>query len=106
MGENAMFFRRCEPSILPERYLDGFQDCLRIRQHVIVPKPNDPVVKFFQQSSAPSVCIGPIRMLPAIHFGDQPSGNTSEIGHIGTDGNLPAKMMAIELIPAQSTPEP
>ncbi len=90
----------------PKLQQDRLQDSLRILQHVIVPEPDYPVTEFPQYGRAPGIGANLTRVLPAVHLDDQSFRNTREVGHIGADGNLSAKMMTAKLVPAQSAPEP
>ncbi len=90
----------------PKLQQDRLQNAFRICQHVVVPEPNYPATEFIQYSRTLGIGISLIRVLPTVHFDDQSSSDTSEVGHIGADGYLSAKMITIELVAAQSAPEP
>ena len=93
------------PLFLPKRRPDCFQNTRGILKHVVIPEPDDPVPEFFQHGRTLRVGVNLVRMLPAVHLDYQFPGDASEIGHIGADGYLSAKMMAAKLVSAQSTPE-
>lgn len=83
---------------------DGFQNPFGIRQHIVVPEPQDPIVVIAQPPIADKVAlIGCV--LPAIHLDHQPALAAEEIRDIGPDRLLPHKFKTAKLPRTQLVPE-
>ncbi len=72
--------------------LEFLPDCLQyaveVRQHVVVPEPNDPIPETCKLSTALRVFGRVLGVLSAIQFYDEFPGRTGEVRDIAADGSL------------------
>ena len=88
----------------------GFEDALcnslGIRQDVIVPEPQDAIALSFQPAATLFVVRDLLRMLPAIHFDDQPMFETDKIHDERADRLLASKLRGSDLTALELLPQP
>src|SRR5205823_3698454 len=84
---------------------DLFNNAVRVRQNVVVPKPQYAPAFLFEVGSTPAVGLA-IRMLAAISLDDQTMLGASEIDDESADRILPAEPIPLQTAVAQRRPEP
>jgi hypothetical protein len=79
------------------------QDTFAILQHLVVPEPKDfPALAF--QIGVPSLVARAFSVLRTVGFDDQLSANAKKVDNVRSDGNLPAKLEAVQATVTQETP--
>src|SRR5207302_3165131 len=95
-GEGLLFLQRPQ---------DCFDNAFGVRQHVVVPKPDDAPTLLVEDLCSVNVCFA-IGMLTAISFNDEVMPGAGEIDDEITDRMLPAKPVTGQTPVAQNRPEP
>ena len=85
---------------------NGFDHAVGVAQHVVVPKAQNSITSRFEPHGPFGITSDLIGVLAAVHFDDETRGETDEVGNVGTERRLPPKAVALDLLAAQSRPEP
>ena len=93
------------PIGMEDRPNDRFDHSLSFSRHIAVPEAQDSKVLRFQKLGALVIVNGPLDMLAAVQFDDQPALETREIGNVWTNWNLASKPRARNLSSAKVLPE-
>jgi hypothetical protein len=83
-----------------------FDHAIDALQNIVIPDAQNPIPLRLQPRCARFICFGPLSMLPAIDFDDEPCFQADKIGNVRTKGYLPSEAVAVDLFAAQSRPEP
>jgi hypothetical protein len=88
-----------------QRFYDALENALRIREHVVVPRPQDAPSMGGEEGISPFVSAR-LGMLAAIDFDDQPRLDGSEVDYVGQDRMLSPEWPSLKTMRAQMCPEP
>jgi hypothetical protein len=81
----------------PERFGYRSQNAIRVRHHLVVPKPQDEETCFTERLSPPAVLRRSLRMLAAIEFHYELRLMAEKISDKAADRNLPPKFEPVKL---------
>ena len=68
-------------------------DTLGVMHHLLIPEPDHTKPLSLQPICPSFILHGPLGMLPAVQFDDQPGGQTTEVDDEGTSGLLAPEFM-------------
>ncbi len=92
--------------VYTKRDANGLDHAVGVAQHVVVPKAQNPITLRFEPHGSFGIMSDSIGVLAAVHFDDESRSETDEVGNVGTERRLPPKAVALDLLAAQSRPEP
>src|SRR5262245_55786047 len=84
---------------------DGQEDAVHILHDIVVPETEYSVATFCEPRVTNCV-MSAVGMLAAVNLDDELHAQTSEIGNIGPNRTLLAKMKSVQLVLSQVQPEP
>src|SRR5690606_33770406 len=88
-----------------QRYENPLDDPIGVRQHVVVPEPNDPVSLCFQPSRPDAVRFRLQIVLTAVDLDDQSGREADEIHDVRSKRILPSKTDAADLLASEPVPQ-
>ena len=84
-------------AVAPEAHTDCFENPNEVPEDIRIAEANDPIALRFKRPGAVRIGLPRDRMLPAIHFHDQPLGRAREFDDVWSDGMLTPKLDPVEL---------
>jgi hypothetical protein len=88
--------------------VDALQHAVHVGDEVVVPEADDAKARRLEPMRARFVAenVSILSMLRTIDFDHEPCGHACEVGDIGPNGHLPAKMCSMHWPMTQTSPQP